>query len=295
MKNIFFVILICIVGTGHIQGKFAVSGVNLITEQEIEIVCTTEPASAKEVYDNIIVTVGGDKVEYTYLSYFRFGPYANAPVINIRLKEPLNTGTLRGKTGNARTPGENTQEVLGPKAAAAIKVRVGNQTVTAKWAPFYDYMNIGSKSKLTATGTSLCGTLAENDELRGIAYSNEHVIDYAAGGLHRMAGRAELITQNAVDYGLKVMIVGAGQSVYEAPQWRELFNPADYKTRCIIEGTLEKPVIVTTADDVMRQKSIGEMQRPKLNYFFMGEAFARIFCGTFSNKSKSSSTGAVNG
>ena len=277
MKNVLFVILICIVGTGQMQGKFAVSGVNLITEQEIEIVCTTEPANAKEVYDNFIVTVGDDKVEYTYLSYFRFGSYANAPVINIRLKEPLNTGTLRGKTGNARTPGENTQEVSGPKAAAAIKVRVGNQTVTAKWVPFYDYMNIGSKSKLTATGTSLCGTLAENDELRGIAYSNEHVIDYAAGGLHRMAGRAELITQNVVDYGLTVMIVGAGQSVYEAPQWRELFNPVDYKTRRIIEGTLEKPVIVTTADDVMRQKSAGEMQRPKSDFFFMGEAFARMF------------------
>ena len=288
MKNIILVILVCLAGSGQIQGKesvldhnqkksFSITGVNLITEQEIEIVCTVEPANAKEVYDNFTVTVEGNKAEYTYLSYFKFGSYAKTPVINIRLAKPLNTGTLRGKTGNARTPGENTVEVLGPKAAATVKVASGSQSVTAKWKPFYDYMNIGSKSKLTATGTALCGTLAENDEHKGSAYSNEHVVDYAAGGLHRMTGRAELITQNAVDYGVAVMIVGAGQSVYEAPQWRELFNSADYKTRRVIEGTLEKPVIVTTADDVMRQKSTGEMQRPKSNFFYLGEAFARMF------------------
>ena len=259
------------------QRNFTVSGVNLITDREIEIISSTEPANAKEVYDNFVVTIDGQKVEYTYLSYFKFGPYSKAPVINIRLKKPLDTGTLRGKTGNARTPGENTQANLGPAAASKVKVGAGNRLVTAKWAPFYDYMNIGSKSKLTATGVAGCGTLAENDELKGVAYSNEHVIDYAAGGLHRMTGRAELITQNAVDYGVAIMIVGADQSVYEAPQWRELFNPADYKTRRVIEGTLEKPVIVTTADDVMRQKSAGEMQRPRSDVFFLGEAFARMF------------------
>ena len=256
---------------------FTINAVNLITAQEVEIVCLTKPADAREVYEHFVVTVGGRQVEYIYLSYFDFGNYAHAPVINIRLKEPLNVGALRGKTGIARTPGEDTQAILGPQAAATLKVRTGNQVVTAQWKPFYDYMNIGSKSKLTATGTALCGTLAANDEHLGITYSNEHVIDYAAGGIHRMTGRAELITQNAVDYGVAIMIVGADQSVYEAPQWRELFDPADYTTRRIIEGTLEKPIIVATADDVMRQKSAGEMQRSKSDFFHLGEAFARLF------------------
>lgn len=253
------------------------SAVNLITDREIEIVCGSKPANAQEVYDHFVVTVNGEKVEYTYLSYFDFGPYAAKPVINIRLAKALNVGTLRGKTGNARTPGEDTQAVLGPQAAASIKVSAKKQTVTARWVPFYDYMNIGSKSKLTATGTKSCGTAAENDELLGVAYDNEHVIDYAAGGIHRMTGRAELITQNAVDYGVAIMLVGPGQSVYEAPQWRELFDPSDYKTRRVIEGTLDKPIIVATADDVMRQKSVGNMERSKSNFFFLGEAFARMF------------------
>ena len=260
-----------------LPNDYAITSVNLITEREVEIECGTRPANAQEVYDHFTVTVDGKKVDYAYLSYFDFGSYNDAPVINIRLAEPLNVGTLRGKTGIARTPGENTQAVNGPLAAATLQIRSENQVVSAKWKPFYDYMNIGSKSKISATGTAFCGTLAENDVHSGVAYSSEHVIDYAAGGIHRMTGRAEMITQNVVDYGVTIMIVGADQSVYEAPQWRELYNPADYKTRRIIEGTLEKPVIVATADDVMRQKSAGEMERPGSDFFFLGEAFARMF------------------
>ena len=262
------------------QKSFPISAVKLITGQEIEIYCHTKPANAQEVYDNFIVTAGGERVEFTYLSYFDSGKYAAAPVINIRLTKPLNVGTLRGKTGNARTPGENTHIELGPKVAATLQVGSDGQAVTAVWAPFYDYMNIGSKSKITATGTASCGTLSANDTHLGVAYSNEHVIDYAAGGIHRMTGRAELITQNAVDYGVAIMIVGADQSVYEAPQWRELYvsgKTNDWYTRRIIEGTLAKPVIVTTADDVMRQKSAGTMLRPKSDFFFLGEAFTRLF------------------
>ncbi|WP_277464643.1 hypothetical protein [Parabacteroides sp. PF5-6] len=259
------------------QKEFSLSVVHLITDQEIEIVSARKPANAQEVYKSFTVTVDGNKVDYTYLSYFDFGPYATRPVINIRLAEPLNVGTLRGKTGNARTPGEDTQAVLGPQAAASVKISLRKQTVTAQWVPFYDYMNIGSKSKLTATGTKACATAAENDKYLGVAYSNEHVIDYAAGGIHRMTGRAELITQNAVDYGVKIRLVGSDQSVYEAPEWRELFDPADYKTRRVIEGTLEKPIIVGTADDVMRQQSAGAMERARSDFFFLGEAFARLF------------------
>jgi len=254
-----------------------IQDVNLITAQEIEIVFPTKPANAQQVYETFTVTVNGEKADYTYLSYFDFGSYADAPVINIRLAKPLDVGTLKGKTGNARTPGENTQAVKGPAAAASVKVTAKEQTVTAQWKPFYEYTNIGSKSKLTATGTRFCNTLAENDEHLGVAYSHEHVIDYAAGGIHRMTGRAELITQNAVDYGVVVMLVGSRQSVYEAPQWRELYDARDYRTRTVIEGTVDKPIIVATADDVMRQNSNNGIERPKSDFFYLGEAFARLF------------------
>lgn len=288
MKRLLLLSAILLISSGLFHGYanvcqqgaakgFIIQAVNLITDQEIEIVCATRPVSAGQVYDIFTIMVDGEKAEYTYLSYFDLGCYASAPVINIRLAKPLDVGTLKGKTGNARTPGEDTQQVKGPSAAAGVEVVTNEQTVTARWMPFYNYMNTGSKSKLTVTGTQHCSTQAGNDEYLGTFYSYEHVIDYAAGGIHRMTGRAELITQNAVDHGVAVMLVGPGQSVYEAPQWRELFNPDDYQTRRVIEGTTGKPIIVATADDVMRQRSNGEMQRPRSDFFHLGEAFARIF------------------
>jgi len=277
-KNLLLLSTVLLLCSLSLQGQeYNIQAARLITAQEIEIVCSTRPANAQEMYHQVKVTVQGINVNYSYLSYFDFGHYAEAPVINIRLDKPLNVGTLRGKTGISRTPGENTQTVLGPAAAATVQVSSGTQVVATEWAPFYDYMNIGSKSKLSVTGTAACSTLAQNDEYLGVPYTNEHVIDYAAGGIHRMTGRAELITQNAVDYGMTIMLVGPDQSVYEAPQWRELYDASDYKTRQIIEGTLEKPIIVATADDVMRQKSAGVMERPKSDFFYLGEAVARMF------------------
>ena len=62
---------------------YIITTVNLITAQEIEIVCPVKPTNAQDVYANFGVTVNGKPVKYTYLSYFDFGKYANAPVINI--------------------------------------------------------------------------------------------------------------------------------------------------------------------------------------------------------------------
>ncbi|MGL5272882.1 MAG: hypothetical protein ACRC8J_05290, partial [Phocaeicola sp.] len=251
--------------------------VHLITEQELEIAYPTLPKNAKEVYKRIQILLDGKEVPFTYLSYFDFGVYAQNPIVNVRLHTPIEVGTYRGKTGVSQTPGSNTQVQLGPQAAARIQVKIGKEITTAQWVPFYDYKNIGSKSKIAVTGTKDCNTVAANDSHLNIAYSNEHVIDYAGGGIHRMTGRGELITQNAVDHGVDIMLVGTHQSVYEAPQWRELYNPADYRTRRVIEGTVEKPIIVATADDVMRQTSQGDMLRTQSDFFYLGEAFIRLF------------------
>lgn len=40
---------------------------------------------------------------------------------------------------------------------------------------------------------------------------------------------------------------------------------------------MDKPVIVTTADDTMRQVSTGEMQRSRSDRFYMGESFLRLY------------------
>ncbi|MDR2713752.1 MAG: dockerin type I domain-containing protein [Clostridiales bacterium] len=267
------------------------TAVRLITSQEVEIACPTKPANAQEVYDTFTVTFDGKEVGYTYLSYFDFGPYAAAPFINIRLDEPLNTGMLTSRTGTSTSPGSGTYTTLGPAAAAKLQVHYPNPAmlppVTATWASFYAYQNIGSKSKLIAVGTNTCGTLAANDINRvsgsNTAYTYQNVVDYASGGIHRMTGRAEYITQNAVEYGVIVMVLDTGMSVYQAPQWRELCadgQPADWATRRVIDGTAAKPVIVTTADDVMRQNSTGTMARSRSDFFYLGEAFARLFWKT---------------
>ncbi|MEL7566635.1 MAG: hypothetical protein AAGU27_17385 [Dehalobacterium sp.] len=114
----------------------------------------------------------------------------------------------------------------------------------------------------------------------GRAYNGTYVIDHAGGGINFIVGRSELLAQNAVEAGLCVKIVGTDQSVYEAPEYRELYVPGvttDAFTRTCIPGTRDKPIIIATADDMMRQASTGMMQRPACDRFYMGEAFDRLF------------------
>lgn len=258
--------------------KGTITGVNLITDKEIEI-CFDAPVKRQNTKLSFTVLVDGQEVDYDYLSYFDFGPYAAQPRVNVRLKEPLDVGTLSGRTGTAVTPLSGTSSTLGPIAADRISViatATGQKYADADWVPFYSYRQLGQKSKIHATGTAKCNTLAANS-LTNTAYNAEYVINYCGEGINKMVGRAETLTLNAVEKGLCVRIVGPDQSVYEAPEYRELYNPADYKTRTHIAGTLDKPIIVTTADDVMRQASTGEMNRPKSDRFYMGEAFLRLY------------------
>ncbi|ATW26754.1 hypothetical protein [Candidatus Formimonas warabiya] len=259
-----------------------VSYVYLITDREIEIGFDTPILDSAAAAATFKVTVDGEEVDYDYLSYFDFGSYETAPAVNIRLKDPLNVGTLSGRTGTAVTPNSGTYTTLGPAAAERVKVVLiaTSAETQAVWKPFYTYRQIGQKSKIHATGNAANGTLAANDSIKGVAYNGEYVINFCGEGINKMTGRAELLTQNAVEAGLCVKIVGTDQSVYQAPEYRELYvsgETTDAFTRTHIAGTLDKPIIVTTADDVMRQASTGEMDRPKSDLFYMGEAFARLF------------------
>jgi hypothetical protein len=102
--------------------------------------------------------------------------------------------------------------------------------------------------------------------------------------------------------GYTALIVGPTQSVYEAPQYRELYKhgkTTDTFTRKMIKATevpgnfnpktgkYVKPYIVGTSDDIMRHyapikadgtpaKNNEESARPRSDHFYFGEAFFDI-------------------
>ena len=258
-----------------------ITGVNLITDKEIEI-CFDAPVKWQNAKLSFTVLLDGQEVDYDYLSYFDFGPYADQPRVNVRLKEPLDVGQLTARSarnGGLYTPFVGDAPTKGPIAAGRISViatATGQTYDSADWVPFYNLQHIASKAKIITFGNTANGTSAENSS-NNIAYDGTYVINYCGEGINKMVGRAEMLTLNAEEKGLCVRIVGTDQSVYEAPEYRELYNPKDYKTRTHIAGTSDKPIIVTTAGDVMRQVSTGEMERPKSDRFYMGEAFARLY------------------
>ncbi|MEL7566636.1 MAG: hypothetical protein AAGU27_17390, partial [Dehalobacterium sp.] len=125
-----------------------VSYVYLITDREIEIGFDTPILDSAAAAATFKVTVDGEEVDYDYLSYFDFGSYETAPAVNIRLKDPLDIGTLSGKTGSAVTPNSGTYTTKGPAAASRVKVELiptGAET-QAVWKAFYNYTQIGQKS-----------------------------------------------------------------------------------------------------------------------------------------------------
>ena len=269
--------------------------VSLITDKEIEIVCS-EPilsdAAAKAAFD---VLVEGEPVEWEFLSYFDFGEYEDNPIINIRLKEPL---TLRSRPF--------IQYDLGNEAAASLEVELkeSGQKATAVWAPFYTYYDAlnnngtGSSGQWGNRGSrGLMWVWGNTDSRCAASTFADGVFDYipasnrstyqgatAAGvpntianltsSIDRTVGRSELFVQTAIDSGMHVVVVGNGKSVYTVPEFRELYVSGvttDWDTRVTIGGNRDNPIVVTTAEDVYRVKSIDDN-----TYEFMLE-FSRLF------------------
>lgn len=108
-------------------------------------------------------------------------------------------------------------------------------------------------------------------------YDAQYVIDYCRGGMYQILGQSDYTGLTAAENGMAIAVVGFDQSVYMAPEYREFYDEADARTRRTIGGTPEHPVIVTTADDIMRMDSTGEMERKKSDSFSMMEAFAGLF------------------
>ncbi|MDR2560377.1 MAG: hypothetical protein LBC63_01195 [Holophagales bacterium] len=288
-----------------------VGGVRLITDRELEIAFSVPIENDAEAKASFAILIDGKPLppsEWEYLSYFNFGPYAwtagasKGGAVNIRLKTPLDDhGTPLVPLGRQRSrqiAGTNTYDSYGRIAAGRLRVshRPGTKNekiVPAAWMPFYGFSQRGHMSMMWAWGSSnagKAGVALNNSKFSAITqdYDARWVTDMLGEGISRLVGRSEYLNIPMIDAGFKAVVVGPGQSVYEAPEYRELFDHKkmghdDVYGRRVIHGTPEKAVIVATADDVMRHESEARTRdgrsaaRPKSDFFYFGEAFLRLY------------------
>ena len=74
---------------------------------------------------------------------------------------------------------------------------------------------------------------------------------YVTAAIDRTVGRSEQLVNAANTQGMRVVIVGNGDSVYMVPEYRQLYvygKTTDWDTRVTIPGSRSCPVIVTTAE-----------------------------------------------
>lgn len=261
----------------------------LITGSEIEIEFDEEVLTDADAQNTFTIKVDDTPVEWEFLSYFDFGPYGDRDgVVNVRLKEPLKVGKPRIQR-RAVTLFANTQDEMGKIAADRITIEANVTTKAAIFKPFYEEIQLGHMSQIEAWGATGSGNSAKNDFTGSIGkplYTTDYLTKQLGEGMNGMVGRAEYLNIPVIDSGLQAHVLGADQSVYEDPAYRELYKygvTTDTYTRINIPGTAEKPIIVTTADEVMRHdseaKAADEVSpaRPRDNYFQFGEDFLRLY------------------
>ena len=217
----------------------AVSYIHLITDQEIEIGCAEE-VTEEMASQMFAVQVGGQDAEYEYLSYFD-------GMVNLRLAEPVED----------------------PEAAEVTVSVNGAEAQEAEYVPFYTEVRYAENVALPVMGNE--------DSGMNETYDYKYVLDYVNGNMGQILGQSDYTGLAATENGVTIVVVGSDQTVYMAPEYRELYNESDAKTRRTIPGTAENPVIVTTADDVMRLDSTGDMERKKSDRYELIHDFAQLF------------------
>ncbi len=217
----------------------AVSYIHLITDQEIEIGCAEEVTEemAGQMFN---VQVGGQDAEYQYLSYFD-------GMVNLRLAEPVED----------------------PESAEVTVSVNGAEAQAAEYVPFYTEVRYAENVALPVMGNE--------DSGMNETYDYNYVLSYVNGNMGQILGQSDYTGLAATENGVTIVVVGSDQTVYMAPEYRELYNESDAKTRRTIPGTVEKPIIVTTADDVMRLDSTGDMERTKSDRYELIHDFAQLF------------------
>lgn len=268
--------------------------VTLISDSVIEIEYATPVTSDEQAKKLFTITYDGAEVEWEYLSYFKFGPYAErGGVVNVKLTEPLEVGEPRIQRREV-VLFENTQDELGAAAAAKLQVQIGeSEAETATFVPFFEEIQRGHMSQIDAYGSALSGNSDSNTFASDGTFQREYTTDYVTKvvgeGINGMVGRSEYLNLPAIEAGLTIHMVGAEQSVYEDPAYRGEYvygETEDTYTRTGISGTVENPIIVTTADEVMRHDSevdadgktaSGNAARVNDDYFQLGEDFLRLY------------------
>jgi hypothetical protein len=304
------------------------ANVALITGSEVEIEFD-EVVTANNAQQTFGVFVDGQKVEYEFLSYFDFGSYAiRKGVVNIRLKDALDAGEPRGRkrTGTTQAYLDRTEHIKGPIAASRIRVEQRGLVPTpvaartAVWEPFYlersqgymseyyayasaDAGNNGSVLKLNkADGTSGFYDNRNVFTATSALYTDEYVVRMVGESMNHLTGRAEYLNLPMIYDGFKALIVGPAQSVYEVPEYRELYQQGvttdTFSRKSIkasdVPGNLDpaankfkKTLIVGTSDDIFNTASTvkadgslagsGVAARLPDDHFDFGEAFFDTF------------------
>ncbi len=314
--------------TFHFVGG-TLSEVILITGSEIEIEFDVAILNDKDAHNTFTISVDGAPVEWEYLSYFDFGTYGDrGGVVNVRLKDPLDAGVPRGRrrTSTAEEYLNRTEHIKGPAAAKRITVSVkGQEEKTAKWEPFYMERSQGYMSRYYAYASQKAGnngTVLRLNEADGTGsfydtgadnrniftettalYTDEYVARMVGESMNHLTGRSEYLNLPMIYDGFKALIVGPSQSVYEVPEYREIYahgETDDIYTRHSIKASdipgnlneatnkFKKPFIVGTSDDIFNHYSAVQAdgtpstgsdnaaRRPD-NHFDFGEAFFDAF------------------
>ena len=296
--------------------------VRLITGAELEIEFSSPVLNNADAQATFKLLVDGTEAEWEYLSYFAFGDYAAKPVVNVRLKNALDAGEPRGRrrTSTAEAYLARTEDVKGPIAAAKVAVVADAVQKTASWVPFYLERSQGNMSRYytyasqkagnNGTVLKLSDSLTNFQDARNVfsattqpLYTDEFAVRMVAEGMNKLTGRSEYLNLPLIYDGFKALIVGPAQSVYEAPEYRELYQhgiTTDTFTRRNIKasevpGNLNaathefvKPFIVGTSDDVFSHYSPmkadgtpstgnADAARPEEDFFYFGEAFFDMF------------------
>ncbi|MBQ6808352.1 MAG: hypothetical protein IJP07_04220, partial [Firmicutes bacterium] len=300
LMTLFVLVMAMLITCGYAPEALAadLGDITLISEDVIEIEYN-EPVTSNEQAQGIFtIEYDGEKVEWEFLSYFDFGPYAaRGGVVNVRLKEALEVGQPRIQRREVDLFAD-TQSQMGPAAAAKLTVNAK----TAEFVPFFEEIQRGHMSSMDAWGSTLAGNVeatgskwsdnkkadvsfssTPNDKIR--QYTTDYITKAVGEGINGMVGRSEYLNLPAMEAGLCMHIVGAEQSVYEDPAYRGLYvygETEDTYSRTGIAGSVEKPILVTTADEVMRHDSEvlnddGTPARVNDDFFQLGEDFLRLY------------------
>jgi len=202
-----------------------VKQVGLITNKEIEIKFNSNVANANNKDDFEVYVDEVKTTDFEFLSYF-------SNMVTLRLKNSIDPAknVIKVKIVDATiSDGTNAADV--------------NKTYTALNVPYYSVQDIGLKSKIVVRASSDVPL---------------DVVKQVSEGINKMVGRSEFMTLEAAKQGLTISVVGPNENVYMIPEYRELYNAVDVATRVTIPGTVEKPIIVTTASDIMRERGSDE-------------------------------------